>query len=153
MGRRGRPPKNLTPIDKSKMQLTDDIVNALKYNANLTQEQIEILKSTLDDTFKSYDLEKQVGSEEKSIKDINQQALDDFLKSKKAESKSKTTIYNYGNELSKLFTIINKDYRLLTAQDIREYMDYRKEHDKVAPVTIQNIRMYLMSFYKWAFIE
>ena len=34
MGRRGRPPKNLTPIDKSKMQLTDDIVNALKYNAN-----------------------------------------------------------------------------------------------------------------------
>ena len=153
MARRGRPRKNLTPIDKEKMQLTDDIVNQLKYNSELSDEQIFLLKKTLDDTFKSYDLEKQVDSEEKSIKDINQQALDDFLKSKKAESKSKTTIYNYGNELSKLFTIINKDYRLLTAQDIREYMDYRKEHDKVAPVTIQNIRMYLMSFYKWAFIE
>ena len=153
MARRGRPRKNLTPIDKEKMQLTDDIVNQLKYNSELSDEQIFLLKKTLDDTFKSYDLEKQVDSKEKSIKDINQQALDDFLKSKKAESKSKTTIYNYGNELSKLFTIINKDYRLLTAQDIREYMDYRKEHDKVAPVTIQNIRMYLMSFYKWAFIE
>ena len=153
MARRGRPRKNLTPIDKEKMQLTDDIVNQLKYNSELSDEQIFLLKKTLDDTFKSYDLEKQIDSEEKSIKDINQQALDDFLKSKKAESKSKTTIYNYGNELSKLFTIINKDYRLLTAQDIREYMDYRKEHDKVAPVTIQNIRMYLMSFYKWAFIE
>lgn len=153
MARRGRPRKNLTPIDKEKMQLTDDIVNQLKYNSELSDEQIFLLKKTLDDTFKSYDLEKQVDIEEKSIKDINQQALDDFFKSKKAESKSKTTIYNYGNELSKLFTIINKDYCLLTAQDIREYMDYRKEHDKVAPVTIQNIRMYLMSFYKWAFIE
>ena len=73
MGRRGRPPKNLTPIDKSKMQLTDDIVNALKYNANLTQEQIEILKSTLDDTFKLYYLYKYVylDDSDKSIRDIN----------------------------------------------------------------------------------
>ena len=58
MARRGRPRKNLTPIDKEKMQLTDDIVNQLKYNSELSDEQIFLLKKTLDDTFKSYDLEK-----------------------------------------------------------------------------------------------
>ena len=62
MARRGRPRKNLTPIDKEKMQLTDDIVNQLKYNSELSDEQIFLLKKTLDDTFKSYDLEKQVDS-------------------------------------------------------------------------------------------
>ena len=155
MGRRGRPPKNLTPIDRSKMQLTDDIVNALKYNANLTQEQIEILKSTLDDTFKSYDLDKHVDLDDpdKSIRDINHEAMQAFLQAKRAEGRSKTTIYNYGNELGKLFVIINKDYRTITSQEIREYMDYRRNHDNVSMTTIQNIRMYLMSFYKWAFIE
>lgn len=108
-----------------------------------------LLKRTLDDTLKSYDIEKQqVHEGEGSIKDINQAALDDFLLSKKEESKSKTTIYNYCNELSKLFLIINKDYRDITAQDIRSYMDYRKEHDVVKAITIQNISMYLMSFYK-----
>lgn len=154
MGRRGRPRKNLTPLDKEKMQLTDDIVNALKYNGDLSNDQIMLLKQTLDDTFKSYDLEKQEeSSEDRSIKDINNEAIKAFLQSKRAESKSKTTIYNYGNELSKLFAIINKDYRDITAQDIRQYMDYRREHDGVRPVTIQNIRMYLMSFYKWAFVD
>lgn len=151
--RRGRPRKDLTPLDREKMQLTDDIINKLRYNAKLSDEQIFLLKQTLDDTFKSYDLEKQENAEERSIQDINNEAMRDFLQSKRAESKSKTTIYNYGNELSKLFLIINKDYRQITAQDIREYMDYRREHDGVRPVTIQNIRMYLMSFYKWAVID
>lgn len=151
--RRGRPKKDITPLDREKMQLTDDIINKLRYNAKLTDEQIFLLKQTLDDTFKSYDLEKQEGGDDRSIQDINNEAMRDFLQSKRAESKSKTTIYNYGNELSKLFLIINKDYRQITAQDIREYMDYRREHDGVKPITIQNIRMYLMSFYKWAVID
>ena len=47
MARRGRPRKNLTPIDKEKMQLTDDIVNQLKYNSELSDEQIFLLKKKL----------------------------------------------------------------------------------------------------------
>ena len=154
MARRGRPKKTLSPIDVEKNELTDSIVDQVKYNCKLTDEQIFYLRRTLDDTLKGYDLEKVRTSDEgKSIKDINAEAVRDFLNSKKAEAKSKTTIYNYGNELSKLFLIINKDYRDITAQDIRDYMDYRREHDGVKPITIQNIRLYLMSFYKWAVID
>lgn len=154
MARRGRPRKNLQPIDTERTELSDAIVNQVKYNCKLTDEQIAILQKTLDDTLKGYDLERVRNDDpDKSIKDINAEAMEAFLNSKKAEAKSKTTIYNYGNELSKLFLIINKDYRDITAQDIREYMDYRRDHDGVRPVTIQNIRLYLMSFYKWAVID
>jgi site-specific recombinase XerD len=134
--------------------LSDDILEIVKYNAKLSDEQCKVLKNTLNETFKGYILEKILLDEEgKTIKDINHEALEEFLASKKSEAKSKTTIYNYGNELGKLFTILDKDYRLITAEDIQEYMNYRREHDGVKPITIQNIRLYLMSFYKWAFIN
>ena len=153
MGRRGRPRKSITPIEKEKLQITDDIVNQIRMSAVLSQDQIVELKKALDDTLASYNMTKKYSddnTEERTIKDINHEAVEAFLQAKRAESKSKSTLYNYGNELSKLFLIINKDYRDITAQDIRQFMDYRREHDGVRPVTIQNIRMYLMSFYKWA---
>ena len=156
MGRRGRPRKDITPIEKERLQITDDVVNQLRMNAMLTPEQIVELKKVLDDTFSTYKLEKkheEGDNSELSVKDINHEALQAFLQSKVAESKSKTTIYNYGNELGKLFMVINKDYRDITAQDIRQFMDYRRNHDGVKPITIQNIRMYLMSFYKWAMVD
>ncbi len=154
MARRGRPKKSLTPIDIEKNELTDAIIDQVKYNCKLTDEQIFYLQRTLEDTLRGYDLEKvRKADEGLSIKDINAQALEDFLNSKKAEGKSKTTIYNYGNELGKLFMVINKDYRDIAAQDIRDYMDYRRDHDGVKAVTVQNIRLYLMSFYKWAVID
>ena len=111
MAQRGRPKKNISPIEAHKNQLADDIVNQVKYNAKLSDEQIFYLKKTLDETFKQYEFEKQeITEDNKSVKDINSEALNSFLNSKKAEAKSKTTIYNYGNELSKLFLILNKDY-------------------------------------------
>ena len=152
--RQGRPRKEWTDKDIEKMEITDDVISQLKYNAGLSPEQVETLKKTLDDTLKQYNLEKEVvKDEDKSIKDINAEALEDFLNSKRVESKSKCTIYNYGNEISKMFIILNKDYREITSDDIRKYMNYRKEHDGLANVTIHNIRMYLMSFYKWCTIE
>ena len=154
MARVGRPKKNLTPIEKEKIELSDDILNIVKYNANLSNDQADVLRKALEESFKNYRLEKKhVDDEGKSIKDVNHEALEEFLSSKKSEAKSAKTIYNYGNELGKLFVIINKDYRDITAQDIQDYLNYRRDHDGVKPITIQNVRLYLMSFYKWAFIN
>lgn len=154
MGRVGRPRKDLTPLDKEKIQLTEDFINSVKYNAKLEQDQIDVLKKALDETFRNYNMEKKrVDEEGKTVKDINHEAIEEFLSSKKSEAKSQKTIYNYGNELGKLFVILNKDYRDITSEDIQEYLNYRREHDGVRPITIQNIRLYLMSFYKWAFIN
>lgn len=156
MPKRGRPKKNRDPIDVERTQMSDDIVNMVKFNAKLNDEQIFILRRALDDTFKEYNMQKKetrANEEGLTVKDINAEALESFLNSKKSEGKSKYTIYNYGGELSKLFMIINKDYRDITAQDIRDFMEYRHTHDGLQMVTVQNIRLYLMSFYKWAQAE
>ena len=154
--RRGRPRKEWTQVDRQKMALADDIVDQLRYETNgLTNEQIRVLKNTLDETFRTYSIEKEqiIDDENKTVKEINFDAIEEFLQSKRVESKSQTTIYNYGNELRKMFTVVDKDYRKITTEDVRDYMDYRKNKCGLSPTSIQNIRMYLMSFYKWAVIN
>lgn len=155
MGRRkGRPKKTSTPDDIFKHNIADDILDSL-HMTSLTAEQIKALRNALDDTFRSYKIEKkqEIQDDERSIIDINTEALEEFLQSKRVTGKSANTIYNYGNEISKMFRIINKDYRFITSQDIRDFMDFRRDHDKVSMTTVANIRMYLLSFFKWAEIE
>ena len=155
MARVGRPKKQITTIDKNRTDVADEIVSRFSYNGGLTKDQISQLRSILDDTFLRYNMEKRVDIKDEDVdyKDINHEAMRAFLDSKKAEGRSKTTIYNYGNEIAKLLTAIDKDYREITADDIKDYFNYRRDHDHVSRVTIQNIRMYLMSFYKWAVVD
>ena len=155
MARRGRPPKSIKPIDRERIELADDVIKQLSYNSELSDEQINLLRSTLDSTLKSYDLERMTEEDinNRSIKDINAEAINAFVAAKKAEAKTSNTLYNYSNELAKCFLQVNKDYRQITADDIRQYMVFRKENDGLQLSTVQNIRMYLMSFYKWAIVE
>lgn len=143
-------PKKDASTEKTK--ISQDIINQLLYDGNLSQEQIETLKATLDSTLSQYEVKKDESVTD-TIKDQNLQVLDDFIASKRIESKSETTLYNYGNEISKMFQVLNKHYTEITSADIRRYMDYRKQHDGLKAVSIQNIRMYLMSFYKWLMME
>ena len=46
--RQGRPRKEWTNKDIEKMEITDDVISQLKYNAGLSPEQVETLKKTLD---------------------------------------------------------------------------------------------------------
>ena len=155
MGRRGRPRKHLDQIEVEKLDLSDDIVSAVKFNGNLSEEQTRLLRNTLDNALKGYTINKkrEVTPEGMSIKDINNEVLDSFIKAKQVEGRSTSTVYNYSNEIGKLFMVVNKDYRDITAQDIRNYMEYRREHDKIKLSSVQNIRLYLMSFYKFCIAD
>ena len=146
----GRPKKD--PSENNKNKISQDIINQLVYDGNLSQEQIEALKQTLDNTLSQYEVSKDTNIENE-IKDTNMKILEEFIPSKRIEAKSETTLYNYGNEISKMFQLLNKDYREITSADIRRYMDYRKQHDGLKSVSVQNIRMYLMSFFKWLMLE
>lgn len=145
-----RPRKDTVTQDKN--NISQEIINQLLYDGNLSDEQINILKATLDSTLSQYDVKKDETVVD-NIKDKNLEILEEFIASKRIESKSETTLYNYGNEISKMFNVLNKDYKDITSADIRRYMDYRKQHDGLKSVSIQNIRMYLMSFFKWLMME
>lgn len=149
---KGRPKKEMTG---NKNQIQNDILNSLSFNGNLSDDQIELLKKTLTQTLSKYQIEKENNNSEEKITyiDENNKVMDDFIETKRVENKSQTTLYNYNNEISKMFNIINKHYRDITTSDIRRYLDYRKQHDNLKAVTLNNIRMYLMSFFKWLQVE
>lgn len=152
MARRGRPPKQLTRIDNDKQKISEDILNQIIYSGEMSQEQIDLIKNTITTTLQNYDVSKD-DKTVTTINDSNLSLLEEFISSKRVEAKSETTLYNYQNEVSKMFKVLNKNYKDITSADIRRYMDYRKQHDGLKSVSIQNIRMYLMSFFKWLVIE
>jgi site-specific recombinase XerD len=145
----GRPPKEMEGA-RSRMQ--KDIMEQLSFNGDLSDEQLQLLKDTLSQTLMKYNVEKEEKSQNKIVQD-NNQITEEFLETKRVENKSYNTLYNYGNEISKMFLVINKPVNDITTQDIRKYMDYRKQHDQLKAVSINNIRMYLMSFFKWCALE
>ena len=145
----GRPKKEMEG-GRSRMQ--KDIMEQLSFNGDLSDEQLQLLQETLSQTLLKYNIEKEEKSENQIVQD-NNQLIEEFLETKRVENKSYNTIYNYGNEISKMFLVINKPINEINTQDIRKYMDYRKQHDQLKAVSINNIRMYLISFFKWCYIE
>lgn len=145
----GRPTKDM---EGGRSRIQKDIMEQLSYNGDLSDEQLQLLKDTLQQTLLKYNVEKEEKSED-LVMDDNNRIMEEFLETKRVENKSYNTIYNYGNEISKLFLVVNKPLQEITTHDIRKYMDYRKQHDQLKAVSINNIRMYLMSFFKWCHIE
>lgn len=109
----------------------------------MTNSEIEEFYLTLNIASKQYKINNSNRTEE------NIKILDNFCQAKRVEGKSENTLYNYKNEVKKLFDYVSKHYSDISTQDVRNYMSYRKEKDNLASVSIQNMRQYLKSFFKW----
>lgn len=144
----------------NKMEITEDVTSDIitkilsEKGSSLSAKQLRQLKSTIASTLSNYDIK-----EDKTkgmlidIQQENAAALRDFINAKRIEGRSNTTLYNYAKEASKLFLTLNKSYKLITSQDIRDYLAWRKRVGNLTSVTISNMRMYLMSFFKWCYTE
>jgi site-specific recombinase XerD len=121
---------------------------------SMSASQLKTLRDTLEETLSKYDL-----SADQSKIDIldvqqeNAQVLKDFVSAKRVEGRSNATLYGYAREITKLFITLNKSYRYITTQDIRDYLAWRKQSSNLRPSSVENIRMYCLSFFKWCFIE
>lgn len=120
----------------------------------LTPNQITALRTSLESTLQSYSVKQDKNNDDIiSIQQENARILRMYADAKRIEGRSKTTLYNYIKELSKMFLTLNKSYKYITSNDIREYLAYRKDVNNLKPVSIANIRMYLVSFFKWMWRE
>ena len=146
----GRPPKSIDVSDRER--ISNDILAQLKYEGKLSDEQLALLSQTLDDTLNKYQIEKEPTTQDEVMAD-NAAILDMFIAAKRIEARSPSTLYNYQNEVQKLCVLLNKPIRDMDTVDIRRYMDYRKTHDNLQNASMHNVRMYLMSFFKWCVIE
>lgn len=143
----GRRSKDLTEGVLEKERLTDEIINRLAYDTGLSKESEEEIRKSIDKALDKYTFQKD--KSQKTTIETNMDMLEEFLSAKRVEGKSSVTLYNYGNEITKVFMNIDKLYNKITTDDIRAYMNYRKVHDGLSPTSIANIRMYLRSFFSW----
>lgn len=84
-----------------------------------------------------------------------QEILKKFLAQKSLSGKAESTLERYKYILSKLLNWIqetepNKKFNEITSQDIRDYLIFYKEKNKVSNVTLENNRKIYASFFRWA---
>lgn len=121
---------------------------------NLSALQMKNLKESLELTLSRYNIQDDIlKTDILDAQSENAEVLRRFINAKRIEGRSNTTLYNYAKEVSKLFLALNKSYKYINSNDIREYMAWRKESRNLQSVTVANMRMYLKSFFKWLFTE
>ena len=79
----------------------------------------------------------------------NKEYLDRFLNAKKLEGISNKTLINYKRYVLKMYESINKDVRIIDANDIRTFLtDYQNKTGCINS-SMENIRCSLASFFSW----
>ena len=141
---------------EEQIKASDDIIKnmLIAQGKNLTEEQLRVLKDTLEITLSKYQIKEDLTKTELiDIQEDNAKVLRDFINAKRIEGRSNTTLYGYAKEVAKLFMALNKPVRDITSTDIRDYMAYRKQMSNLCQRTIANMRMIFISFFKWCFTE
>lgn len=141
-------------IEYTSEDVTNDILNKLIASNKLSPAQINALKTSIESSLDKYKIQEDSEKEELiDIQNENAAVLREFIDAKRIEGRSNTTLYNYAKEIAKMFLTINKSYRYISTSDLRDYMAWRKKSKNLSQVTVANIRMYLMSFFKWLYTE
>lgn len=130
--------------------LINDVVNSMM--GDLSCEQAAKLKNVLYVNLNGYNIEKK--SKEIVVYDNScEQALSDFLNTKRIEGKSEKTVIRYRDILTPVIFTINKNLCNITTSDLRAYLSQYKLARKVSDNTLDGMRRIINSFFSWLFTE
>lgn len=105
---------------------------------HLSREQMHLLRDALESVF--------VQTDEASAD--NDKCIDMFLDAKRIENLSKRTLAYYEREIRKCIAFCNKPIRFIDANDIRRCLSDMMERG-CSPVTVNNTRRVLSTFFQW----
>jgi len=105
---------------------------------HLSREQMHLLRDALESVF--------VQTDEASAD--NDKCIDMFLDAKRVENLSKRTLAHYEREIRKCIAFCNKPIRFIDANDIRRCLSDMMERG-CSPVTVNNTRRVLSTFFQW----
>jgi len=105
---------------------------------HLSHEQMHLLRDALESVFLQTD---------ESSAD-NDKCIDMFLDAKRVENLSKRTLAYYESETRRCVEFCNKPIRFIDANDIRRYLSSMMERG-CSPVTVNNTRRVLSTFFQW----
>ena len=145
----GIPYQNMNLPSKNTMQtLIDDIIfNAREY---ISGKELLTLNNVLEEVMNKYELlviEDDPDSEENYIEE-NERLLAIFLKAKSLEGCSIRTIEGYEHQVMKFLEFIRKSLTKITADDVREYIYFKQNVDKVSNSYADTIRRYLNTTFQ-----
>ena len=72
-----------------------------------------------------------------------------FIAAKRVEGCSEKTVRYYDSTIRNVITVIGKEIKHVTTDDLRLYLDDYQSKSNVSKVTIDNIRRILSSFFSW----
>lgn len=79
----------------------------------------------------------------------NKEYLERFISAKKLEGISNKTLINYKRYVLKMYDSINKDIRIIDANDIRKFLTEYQNKTGCINSSMENIRCSLASFFSW----
>ncbi len=129
-----------------KEELTQRILEEMAFL--LSEEQLSLLKLTIQSVLAEYTIERQMTDCEQKLKD-KELLLNTFLSAKKVEGCSEKTLDYYCSTLHRMLTSIKKEVIQITTNDVRQYLSDFKEQRGSSKVTIDNIRRIFSSFFSW----
>jgi site-specific recombinase XerD len=130
--------------------MTDELRNNIltEMSSKLSESQLADLQSILDIQFNQYNIERK-STELAVIDETNTIVLKNFLNVKLLEGKSPGTLKLYKYTIETILGQINKNIDKITTNDLRQWFAEYKVRDNISPVTLNNRRVILNSFFKW----
>ena len=131
-------------------KLVNSIINSM--TTDLSDEQLRKLKDSLYINLNNFNIEEKT-TELVLYDNSCEQALQDFLNTKNIEGKSEKTIARYRDILTPVITVINKNLKEITTNDLRAYLSQYKQVRKVSDNTLDGMRRIINSFFTWLTVE
>lgn len=133
---------------------TDEIIIKILMSMQkvLAKDELDQLKSSLHINLCRY----QIFEEETALTtemDDNADKINFFLAVLKIEGRTDSTIAAYTTEYRTFFSVINKNFRDVTTNDVRLYLAHCKTVRKNSDITLNNRIRNLKSLFKWLTIE
>ena len=114
-------------------------------SCTLSSSQMERLKDILETTFRNVTLLQK--AEDNSMENAN--LLANFLAAKRVEGCSERSMIYYESTITNAIMKIGKDFKSVTTDDLRNYLDEYHRVSGASRVTVDNVRRILSSFFSW----
>ena len=125
-------------------KLNEVLQNMLPY---LDNAQMDQLKKVLQAAFWNCSITEKSGNG--VLEETNEKVIALFLASKRVEGCSEKTLSYYKSTIEIATTMMGKDIRHITTEDIRQFLTEYQRKKQSSRVTIDNIRRILSSFFSW----
>lgn len=139
-------------VKGGRIKMKNELVNNILLMIKKEMQDIDISKIEMILNFCLNDYEITKKSYEVAVYNVtekNEQAMRKFLMNKVVAGCSDKTIIAYKGVIGRALSDIGKPFDEIASDDIKYYIAYKRLHNMINDKSAQNIRRYLMSFFKW----